>query len=120
MQMFKNWSLKARTLASFSGVAFFLVIVGGANIINQNSVVAKYKYLADVSSQNQFYVLEMSKFIHQMRSGINRLGLPNLPIELGNETRQLIPELIKKYEADEKKYLEVPFIEGEDKVWEPV
>jgi len=117
--MFKNASLRLKMLSAFVGISLLLIIVGGISWVSNRSVVSIYNGIATQNMSNVQNVGRMRYRVQEVNRSVLRSALARNADEL--ETyRKDYQESLKIYDSFTKKYLEVHFEPGEEKVFNEV
>lgn len=115
--MFKSLSLKSKLLLSFAFSSFLLLLVGGLNYKSLEEVVFDYKHVAEINLPNSILLSEMNHQVMVMSQIISVVGMPGVSEA---EKKQLISDYQKAQKVFDditKKYMSVPFQDGEDMIW---
>lgn len=118
--MLSNVHLKYRIIFGFVIISLLSLISGGISYIYLQKVVVDYDHMASTNLGNLDALSDMKDNGLMVRTKLNYLvGIAKEP-----EDKQKTIDLIKKYqatyEAQVKKYLEIPFLEGEEAVYKKV
>lgn len=115
--MFSSWSLNQKMLAAFSSVACMLLVLGGINSYVLKEVSAHYEIISKGNLPNLGDVAEMRLTSRQILGTIVRAALEDATASDVAKAKQDVTKLEAEYAHYEKAYLDVPFFEGEEKLY---
>lgn len=118
--MFKNLSLKAKLLFLCGTLLFFTVMVGGVSFWGIKKIDSHLDRVAHMSLPNIKSADAMYLTYSKIRIALRTLGLPGISKAEEEASVQTVLDLITKYEAENKKYLEIPFSSGEKELYDQV
>lgn len=115
----KSFSLKAKLLFGFGGVSLILALVALASIYSQQETTRKYDHVATVNLSNMMLLGQMLEAQQEIRIVSNRAGLPvnQIPEKMQSVIKRFEYAKLKYAEGD-RKYNEVPFVEGEQQYYD--
>ncbi len=115
--MFSNWNLKAKLGAAFGVIALFLLTVAGVSVYSLMEVTKKYGHVARVNLPNVQRLAEMDTAQHNLRIFFNRLSNPMDDPKKVPFMMEQIKKAMSDYEAADKAYNEIPFVDGEAELY---
>lgn len=116
--MLKKLSLKRKMIGVFALSSLSLFLVGMTGFYTLQKVSAKYDYVARVSLNKIIILSQIRSNALEIRVVLNRLGVAGLSEKMIQESIAFINKKMTDYEEGEKAYLEIPFIEGEEKLYD--
>ncbi len=96
------------------------VLVGGISTFGLGEVEEDYERVTSKVLPNIEYTDQMFLSYQKVRIDLRTLGLPNLSKADAQKAIAGVLEAIAKYEATNKKYMAVPFVDGEDALYTDV
>jgi methyl-accepting chemotaxis protein len=97
-----------------------LLAVGIINYWTLREVTAKYSHVADVNLTANQHIAAMRAATLDIEALLNRLALPSLPPEEVSQAYARFDKDVATYAAAEKAYRAVPFVPGEQAVYDGV
>lgn len=113
-------SLKAKLLLLCSFMALIPVAVGGISYFGSNKISNGYEEVSNRVLPNVQMSNEMYLNFRNVRIGLRSLGLPGLTKEQAKEFVNRVEQSIGDYEELRREYISVPFLPGEDALWNEV
>jgi methyl-accepting chemotaxis protein len=113
-------SLKGRLLAAFAAVAACVLAVGGISFFALNRVAASYRHVAEINLPNAETLADMAAASGEVRVAVNRVAQAGLTANERQALIQAFEAAVKNYEASDKIYQSIPFVEGEQALYGPV
>ena len=118
--MLKNFSLKAKLLFLCGTLLLFTVVVGAVSFWGIKKIDNHLDRVANVSLPHIQSADSMYLTYSKVRIALRTLGLPGISKAEADASVNMVIELIKKYEEENKAYLATPFAEGEKVIYEKV
>ncbi len=118
--MLRNMSLKGKLLSICLTLAAFSVVMGTVGIFALRGVVEKYSKVSEVNLPNTASLGEMFAQFRAARISAIKLGTRGLTEEAATKAIVKLQEATEKYDAADKAYNSIPFMPGEDKLYEAV
>jgi methyl-accepting chemotaxis protein len=116
--MLKSLSLKTKLIGLCLLLAATTALVGGLGFYTSQGVSKLYNHVATVNLPNAMLLGEMKSGYAQMQIRIATMGLEKASPALIRKASQEIDTIAKDYSDDDKKYSEVPFVPGEQELYE--
>jgi methyl-accepting chemotaxis protein len=113
-------SLKGKLLAMSFTLAVVVVAIGFTGIFALRGVDEKYAHVAAINLPNQERLGEMMFAASETGRYIARIMNPKAPAAYVSQTLGELADVIKRYETADKAYGEVPFVEGEQQLYDAV
>ncbi|WP_374034632.1 methyl-accepting chemotaxis protein [Bdellovibrio bacteriovorus] len=113
-------SLRARLGMICGLLAFALIVVGGTGFVALRTVSDTYDHVVEVNLPNAMKLQHMSSATGNSVRQMVRLGYPNLPDKELEYLSKRFEEYVEKYAEADKAYQAVPFVEGEDAIYQKV
>jgi len=118
MKMFQT--LKARLILICSLLSLALIIVGITGNITLRSVASDYNHVAKINLPNADLLQGMSVATGNVIRQVVRMGYSDLKDEEIKHLSEKFDEYSKRYAEADKKYQDVPFVEGEAELYDKV
>ncbi len=110
-------SLKGKILGICLMLAAFSVALGIVGVLALRSVVQKYDTVASINLPNSAAIGRMQAEYRNVRVGVATLAAKNLPDADAAEMLERIKVSTEKYIKADKDYNDIPFMPGEDEVY---
>ena len=118
--MFTKISLKAKLIGICMTLATLTAVVGGSSWYSMSAVLKNYAHVAEVNYPNASYVSQIETSERDFEvSAASLYGNTPTAEELAVSKKKM-DEGVKVIEENSKKYEDVPFVEGEEKIWNAV
>lgn len=114
--MFKKASLRLKMLSAFIGISMLLLVVGGISWVSNRSVVSIYNGIATQNMSNIQNVGRMRYRVQEANRLVLRSGLAKTAEEV-EPYKKDFQESLNVFDSYTKKYLEVPFLPGEEQIF---
>ncbi|HYX37666.1 MAG TPA: methyl-accepting chemotaxis protein [Oligoflexus sp.] len=118
--MFNSWSLKAKLIGAFSFCATILAFVGGISYFRLNEVVFRYDHVVKNNMGNYIAVSNVLDATRRLNIMIGRLTNSNLTVDQLRTEEAFLAQALSDIDAGKKAYLAIPFVDGEDSLYQPV
>ncbi|MBL7672043.1 MAG: MCP four helix bundle domain-containing protein [Bdellovibrionaceae bacterium] len=115
--MFSNSSLKVKLGIAFGVVALFLVVVASVSVYSLIDVAKNFGHVARVNLPNLQRLAEMDAAQHTLRIFFNRLSNPMDDSKKVPFMIEKVKKAMEDYDAADKAYNEIPFVEGEAELY---
>lgn len=112
------YTLRARLALICGFLAIALVIVGSTGFISLHTVGDTYKHVAEINLPNANLLQQMSTATGSAIRQLIRLGYTKLSDDDIMKLEKEYLNHVEQYEAADKKYQEVPFVDGEAELYE--
>ncbi|MFL5815249.1 MAG: methyl-accepting chemotaxis protein [Bdellovibrionia bacterium] len=112
--------LKGKLLAGFGLTLVFTATVGLVGTLALNKVSHHYSHVAKINLGNAISLGDMNLWSTQVTSDLRQLGFPNLSPEQIEKYSKAVQNDIEKYQAADKAYNDVEFVEGEEALYKVV
>ncbi|MFS4458031.1 methyl-accepting chemotaxis protein [Bdellovibrio sp. HCB2-146] len=113
-------TLRARLALICGLLSIALIIVGGTGFFALKTVSDTYDHVVEINLPNAMLLQQMSSATGGSIRQIVRLGYPDLPEKEINYLSQRFEDYVKKYSENDKRYQDVPFVEGEAAIYDKV
>lgn len=115
--MFKSFSLKAKMIGAFVSVAMILILVGGVGIYYLNNVTHEYEHVAKINLPNSEFLgtmtLNATDAVRYLRTTGEKIDAEEIKSQVEGMRKS-----VDKYKEADKAYQAVPFVEGEQALYE--
>ncbi len=118
--MFKSMSLKGKILGICLMLAMFSVALGFVGVFALRSVVQKYDTVASINLPNSIALGKMQAEYRSVRIAVATLAAKNLSDQDAAEMLEKIKTSTEKYVKADKDYNDIPFMPGEEEVYNVV
>lgn len=118
MKMFQT--LKGRLILICSLLSLALIIVGVTGNLALKEVSDDYQHIVEINLPNASLLQEMSSATGNALRQIIRMGFSDISTEEIKSLHEKFEDATKKYTEYDKKYQEVPFVEGEAALYDQV
>ncbi len=113
-------TLRARLAVICGLLAIALIVVGATGFVALKTVSNTYQHISDINLPNAILLQEMSGATGDALRQIVRLGYSDLPEKEIKNLNEKFEDSAKKYIEEDLKYQAVPFVEGEDALYDQV
>ena len=120
MNFFKRLSFKTKLIALCLMFTAVSVTIGVVSVVGLQKVSTAVEPITKTNMPNLELGNEMYNTFREIRINLRTLGLPGISKEEEQDYVKRAKENIEKFEAAAKAYEEIPFVEGEEKVWNNV
>lgn len=119
--MFSKLPLKVKLIISYVVLSGFAILVGLFSYLYLQKIVSNYNHVVEINMANQHHMADMRDSLRLIRAEmLKTIGMYKIvPMEIAKSIDN-INENVERYEQIEKKYLAVPFSEGEQELYKPV
>jgi len=118
--MFSNLSLKWKIHGSFLAVNLALFINGAIGVWTIREIGGDGEHIADINLANTERLADMTSTAIEFESAISQTSL-NVPSKEGRRTLDSeLSNLMEKYGTASKAYLSIPFVAGEQAIYDDV
>jgi methyl-accepting chemotaxis protein len=118
--MFRKMSLKARLLAAFTAVAICVLATGALGFLALTRVAGSYSHVADINLAKTLALNRMLMAAVEVRVAVNRVIQPGVSDKDKQGLVQVFNASVKAYEAADQVYRDIPFVEGEQALYDKV
>ncbi len=118
--MFKNKGLKKQILALVILLSSFTFISGIISFIAFEQVTHKYDHVAHVNLPNTAFLGTMLSELRKIRIGLRTLGIQGVTPAQSQTAIKEVEDGTKAYEAADKAYNDIPFVPGEQALYDEV
>jgi methyl-accepting chemotaxis protein len=113
-------SLRTKTVLAFTLVSSFLLVTGGLSLYFQKRIVSDYNSVATVNLPNMATLGEMKADALTYAADVAYLTKETASPEQRAKYRKEVDNDLKAYENSDKTYNSIPFMEGEEQIYNPV
>jgi methyl-accepting chemotaxis protein len=114
--MFARFSLKTKMLSAFVCLSALLMVVGGIGWYSNRQVVGVYSVISNQNLPNVQAVGRLRYRAQEANRVMLRSTIAKTPEEAARYAKEF-EESVARYEEFTKKYLETPFLEGEEPLY---
>lgn len=119
--MLSKLHLKYRIFLGFLLVSFFALIVGAFGYIYLEKVISKYDHVVKVNMGNLEKMGAMKDSVRALRARMYFIiGFPKGHEEEVKNAMEKMESEIGRYEKSDKEYQDIPFVEGEEAIYNKV
>ncbi len=118
--MFKSKSLNFRLRVSFGTLLAILVMVGITGMVYLRKTSDEYKHVTEINLPNAILLGDMDSSSRELLRRMLQYTIKGNDAKDMERIDQAIAEQFAKYEKASKEYESVPFVEGEDVLYEAV
>ena len=118
--MFSKIGLKGKLVSAFVVVGVILLVVGGIAYYALHKVSTTYEHVGNINLGNAITLGIMEKSGVHVRLITNRLALPFYEESEREKLRAAYSAVLQDYAQADKTYNEIPFVEGEAELYNPV
>lgn len=116
--MFARFSLKTKLLSLCLLLAAMSGIVGTFALLASREISKNYEHVATINLPNATILADMGSDFQQMRTLMTSLGVEGVTAEAIDNSLKDYHEVLNKYIAANKVYSEVPFVLGEQELYD--
>ena len=118
MKMFQT--LKGRLILICALLSLALIIVGLTGYITLQTVSENYSHVAEINLPNANTLQEMSVSTGNVIRQVIRMGYSDISEDETKHLLEKFEEYSKRYSQADKRYQDVPFVEGESALYDQV
>lgn len=120
MISFKNAGIRAKIVAICTLLSLFVVGMGASNYFSLQEVTNKYTHVSEINMPNAVYLAQLREFYRRARIHLSLLAVKGSDAKKREDSVQEIKKAMADFDKIRDKYLNVPFVEGEQALWDKV